>query len=702
MASVLFSTVGQALGGPLGAAIGFAVGSSVDSGLFGRRGQGAVDLFVQRSAYGEIVPRIYGRTRVAGHLIWALTPSSRGGKGSGRQAAATSIAIALSSGPIVDIGRIWADGREIRNADGKFEAATIMRVHKGDNGQQVDSLILAAEGAEKTPDYRNLSYVVFEELDLAPFGNRIPNLSFEVIADEAGPKDWLQELGRRAEVHVDPSSDSLKLAVGYSAAGEALTEVGLLARLGGFTLSYADGVPQFSDMFRKYEIDWADMLLETGAEPEIHQASRPGGVAFSYLDPERDYQAGRQRISRGRRGVEVENSAPVCATAGMALTLAGRQLRQIEASTETIRFGLSWKWMHLAVGDHVVISGRGPWRIIEREIRGMRIYCRAAHVAEVASLPIRASDPGRGQSMPMVPAGPTMIRLIESPVPLVAGDASAYVWLSGGPGWRGASARQLTGGDERILGEVREISAHAMLMEALESGPETVWDLENSLLLAVEPGLPLFESRSAADVLAGANLVMVGDEILQFCDAIPEGIGSVRLSRLLRGRFGTYHPSRRAGSGEIVVQIVPDRLLPIHVPADAIGREIVVLASGAGDPIGGTEMTELFKGIAAAPMAPVHLQVDRLSDGSVSSRWIVRSRDSWGWNSMDVKDGLWRWRFQPIGQPEVGFDVTEPHVKLSAAEQVALSGELFGAGTVTVESIGEGPREFRSAVFHLL
>ncbi len=54
-----------------------------------------------------------------------------------------------------------------------------MRVYKGDEGQSADPLIVAKDG--DVPAYRGLGYVVFERLPLADFGNRIPQLSFEVV-----------------------------------------------------------------------------------------------------------------------------------------------------------------------------------------------------------------------------------------------------------------------------------------------------------------------------------------------------------------------------------------------------------------------------------------------------------------------------------------------------------------------------------------
>ena len=57
--------------------------------------------------------------------------------------------------------RVWADGREL-------DLTTLtMRVHRGDEDQPPDPLIVAKEGADNAPAYRGLAYVVFERLPLA-------------------------------------------------------------------------------------------------------------------------------------------------------------------------------------------------------------------------------------------------------------------------------------------------------------------------------------------------------------------------------------------------------------------------------------------------------------------------------------------------------------------------------------------------------
>ena len=187
--------VGGLVGGPLGAILGRAVGATlgavVDQSLFGGGAKHTVGphlttLAGLTSTEGAAVPRVYGRVRVGGQLIWATrfiettNEQSAGGKGGGgasqtTYAYAANFAVGLCEGPIAMVRRVWADGQEID------PSTIVMRVYRGDEAQTPDPLIVAKEGAANAPAYRALAYVVFEQMPLANYGNRIPQLSFEVL-----------------------------------------------------------------------------------------------------------------------------------------------------------------------------------------------------------------------------------------------------------------------------------------------------------------------------------------------------------------------------------------------------------------------------------------------------------------------------------------------------------------------------------------
>ncbi|MDO6589712.1 host specificity protein [Loktanella sp. D2R18] len=211
MATIVLSAAGMALGGSIGGSVlglsmatigraaGAAIGRQIDQKIMGAGSDpvetGRVDrLRLTGADEGADIQQIYGRMRVPGQVIWASefkerSKTSGGGKGAPPTPEVTefsysvSLAIALCEGEIGRVGRIWADGTEVAQDD------LNMRVYTGALDQQADPKIAAVEGIENTPAYRGTAYVVFEDMPLAQFGNRIPQLTFEVMrpgVDELG------------------------------------------------------------------------------------------------------------------------------------------------------------------------------------------------------------------------------------------------------------------------------------------------------------------------------------------------------------------------------------------------------------------------------------------------------------------------------------------------------------------------------------
>lgn len=195
MATIVLSALGTVFGGPVGGALGALFGRQLDRAIVGtpsREGPRLKELAVTTSSYGTPIARQHGKVRAGGTLIWATelaeSSESTGGKGQPTlttYAYSASFAVALSSRPIHGIGRIWADGNLLRGAAGDLKTGGAMRVYDGHGDQPVDPLIASDKGA-LCPAFRNIAYVVFEDLQLADFGNRIPALTFEIVADE-GP-----------------------------------------------------------------------------------------------------------------------------------------------------------------------------------------------------------------------------------------------------------------------------------------------------------------------------------------------------------------------------------------------------------------------------------------------------------------------------------------------------------------------------------
>src|SRR3569623_665480 len=140
MATLVFGAIGTLIGGPIGGAIGALLGQQVAHAILGggnRQGPRLQDLKVTTSSYGSPIARHHGRMRVAGTIVWATdlkesSDSSGGGKGQPSTTSysySVSFAVALSSRPILGIGRIWADGNLLRGAAGGLKTGGTLRIN---------------------------------------------------------------------------------------------------------------------------------------------------------------------------------------------------------------------------------------------------------------------------------------------------------------------------------------------------------------------------------------------------------------------------------------------------------------------------------------------------------------------------------------------------------------------------------------------
>ncbi|MDQ6436893.1 glycoside hydrolase/phage tail family protein [Mesorhizobium sp. LHD-90] len=180
----LFGPIGSAVGTAAGAFAGYALDRALIDGtrrVEGPRLAGARPFSAEE---GAPIPRLYGTARLGGTIIWATrfeetkTTRRQGGKGGAKVTEYSyfaNVAFALCEGEIAGVRRVWADGREL-DLNG-----IEMRVHKGGADQPPEPLIAARQGTDNTPAYRGIAYAVFERLPLSDYGNRIPQLQFEVL-----------------------------------------------------------------------------------------------------------------------------------------------------------------------------------------------------------------------------------------------------------------------------------------------------------------------------------------------------------------------------------------------------------------------------------------------------------------------------------------------------------------------------------------
>lgn len=705
MATLVLTTVGTALGGPIGGALGSLVGQSIDQGLFGpggRKGPRLGDLSVQTSSYGSPIPRIYGTMRVAGTVVWAsdLIESEAiegGGKGSPERTVysySANLAVALSSRPVRDVRRIWADGKLMRGAAGDFKVKTKFRLARGGEDQDADPLIASIEGIAETPAYRGLALAIFEDLELAEYGNRIPLLTFEVVADDEPVP--LAALVADASQGLIEATDAMPV-VGFAAHGTSARE-GLeqLIELTGVTLVDRDGRLRSSEGGVPLLIPDAELGCdaERPGSSKLERCRAPDGempalLTMTYYDPVRDYQAGQAQASSGKRGTcERRLELPAVLSAGEARQLAEHALSRRLLAADRLKLRLPPSRLGLRPGDAIQLAGTSrPWTVRTVSIEGMAVAIEA--VPAPVTVLLLPADAGRPVSEADVAVGRSHLALFELPPD---GDAPAdsprpFVAASSQGLWKSLPV-ELKLGEQPLPGLViGRRSIIGMTDTVLGPGSSMIADDRSEVVVRLVSDSQILLNADRDALMSGANLALVGDELVQFGRAELLSSCLYRLSSLLRGRRGTEWASSTHRIGELFCLIEPNKLQAVPLATGANGAMLTAVAHGIGDLPPVPQAGRPVSGEAMRPPAPCHLKAIR-AGGGIQIEWERRSHRHWAWvdgigDGVDSFPEMYRVTATGPGG-ETFVETAARSLQLGAAQIPGETGQLISLWVATV------------------
>ena len=697
MATLVLMTVGGLFGGPIGAMLGSLAGQAVDRELLfkpkGREGPRLTELAVQTSSYGAPVPQLFGTLRVAGTVIWAadLVEHRHREGGKGRPTVTSysytaSFAVALSARPILSVGRIWADGKLLRGAAGDWKVRTGFRLHRGMEDQEIDPLIASAEGVGLAPAHRGIAYAVFENLELEEFGNRIPALSFEVVADSSA---------------VTAGAIVAALSGGVVGAGEAILPI---AGYSGYGESVRGAIAPLIEASGAWPVVVGDRFVLASGGGSAATIADPGAsgrgiartiaapdqvprrVAISHYDPARDYQAGVQIAtdSQGQdRERRIELPAATSAPTAKGIALAELMRADLARTRRVVRPG--WSAIDIAPGARVAIAGEtGQWRVVETRVETGDVALVLTPIAPPGAAAL--ASPGRVSPAPDRIHGATRLHGFEMPhvgEGLLSSPRLSIAACGTSPGWRRAALALSSddGGRWEAIGGTAAPAVMGTVVAAARRASALIEDRSSQLVIDLaHPEMELSDA-SAEALDAGSNLALVGKELIQFGRAEPLGGGRWALSQLWRGRRGTEDAIGTMEAGERFVLITPDTLV-VQDGRGAVGARLTVMATGVGDaePV---EVTVPVTGRSATPPAPVALHAVPVAGGHVL-RWTRRSRAGWRWSDgtdAPLGESVERYQLRIIrsDQPDI--------VAMSDAPEWLLTGA--DAATVEVRQAGD-------------
>lgn len=629
-------------------------------------GQRLTDARVTSSAEGEPINELYGTFRLGGNIIWATRlrevvqqSSSGGGKNSPKVEQTTyvyyaSIAIGLCRGEVDSIDKIFFDGVEVSldNLDYTF--------YTGSSSQTPDPTIENIEGSGNVPAYKNLCYIVINDLDLTNYGNRVPQVSCEVTKGSPSVADIISDLSLKA---------------GLSASDIDVTDVTSLS-VDGFVVrsetNYREAIENLCQFFNVYptkkdgKVFYTRKLSSTvhtiTVDDFVVTDEDPYGISVSRKQPEEmtkqvfiSFADASKKFSTGTVSSETlpnldgqtqEISSIVSLSESDARNLANIILLEDSYSRESCTISLTYDYGDIECGDIIQFSLGGntySFRVTTIEV-GENLTIEA--VGSTSSIYTSQTFTSSG-SLTDVDTTPTGTTLQFLNIPLLPQETDEdfetklAAWQE--PWFGSVSFYEDDNSGGWLLNNIINFpSIIGTTTTVLNKGPTGRFDNANTITVdLLDSGDTLSSISELAMLNSGNTLALLAPsgeyEIIQFQNATLNLDGTYTLSKLLRGQLGTeYYMGDPTPLGSTLVILDRDRLSEIVMSRESIGVERSFRYGPSGfevtDDDVNTNVTYTPKSTAFRTYAPVHLKNTYETSGDITLTWVRRNRlnsDSW-------------------------------------------------------------------------
>lgn len=442
------------------------------------------------------------------------------------------------------------------------------------------------------PAYRGRAYIVFENFPLADYNNAIPTVSAEIIANEsislqAVIEELCDEAGMAAGEY--DASDLADIAINgfviknIQSINSALEQ---LQQAYFFDVIRSQGVLKFVKQSRSRSLLVPDSSLQAShlygqerpddfSKEVITIEQLPSEVNVTFLDPAEDYAENtasyrRQRaIPDNKKDVSVQ----LVLTIDQAKQMAERLLF-LDWIEQRIKYELTYPpaLLNAEAGDllQVTIAGQTETLEIRRSQIGANLLCEYdCTVSDKSYLNYTRVLPVEPVESEITVEGDTILEVFD--IGLVSdGDNEGLYYTGTGEGtWRfgflyssydNATYDFVATIDTKgVIGSVygRASSAGVVVGDPLRDALPYVLDMISTPIVQLLPGDTLF-SVTDTQLDLGQNKALIGDEVIQFGNAIYLGDDRWQISRLRRGIRGTAQHTTGHGANEKFILFTGD------------------------------------------------------------------------------------------------------------------------------------------------
>ena len=590
-------------------------------------------------------------------------------------------------------------------------------IHLGTEDQLPDEFIESIEGIGNVPAYRGQAYVVFKNFSVADYGNRIPNLTFEITNGVNKLNDIIYEIKGNAGL---PDSQCEIDGMGIEVPGITITGSTYREQLEQLQSVYLfDGVERFGKVvFRQrdftdpIEISLDDFgTSEAGSESgEAYTVTRknekelPKTVSLTYVSSEKDFQSVTTSMSKQNTvsRSETKVSLNLVMTNMWARSVAETLLYEAWINQTSYEFSLPHKYAFLCPGDVLRLNfqTRQPYCMVTKTNYGApgMVKISAVDIGKTTFLQFnRSTDPdiNGGTIKPATPVYYQFLDIPKLPTDTLQDDEHIYFAANAERYYGGRVFKETGTSEYEVLLPYAGASTIGRAASVLPAAQTNYFDMNSYVDVVVFGGEQLV-SRTRTDVLNWMNAALLGDEIIQFLTATLIGTNTYRLSGLLRGRAGT--------EDKVSGHVIGDRFVYLgsSIKAMSILRSDWYAAKNykvgqstvpvIGDIVQSTTFT--CNGIAALPYSVCHAKGVRNASGDLTASWKRRTRGDGSWKSysdVPLSEVSEKYEIDIIKNGSVvrTLTATIPTVTYMAAMQTADFGSNQTSVTVRIYQISD-------------
>lgn len=366
-----------------------------------------------------------------------------------------------------------------------------------------------------------------------------------------------------------------------------------------------------------------------------------------------------------------------------ARAIAETKLSDQWAERSSLSLQLPIKFSALEPGDVLTLADGA----ITHRIHVRRVQIGRPGMVNVKGV-IDAAEGWDGYIAPTVGSADTLVlpsprtRLEILDIPALPGDAQDVLKLRFAAcgiaqGWKGATlVRVMSSGDDEQLLSIDTAATIGSAVNVLGVGGSHVFDEKNFVDVALL-GDTILVNATERSVLDGANVAVLGNEVIQFRNATQLDPNLYRLSGLLRGRLGTEAAIASHVVGERFV-LLDEAVKSLSISPSTIGQEWTIRAVSFGDALSvGIDSTFTIQGEPLKPLAVVHPSaIKNAINGDITLSWVRRARIDGGMRDyVDVplmeQSELYDVVVMNGVNPARAWQVSGPSVVYSAAQQTS-------------------------------